>query len=114
MTTESVNSAPLAEALEALRREVARLGERVAALERAAAVVPAADAAPTSAATPTPALDGLTEELIAVITAAVAAFLGKKPHIRQIRLAGSAWAQQGRVTIQASHALSARPAGSHP
>jgi methylmalonyl-CoA carboxyltransferase large subunit len=36
----------------------------------------------------------------------VAAFLGKKPHIRQIRLLGSAaWSQQGRVTIQASHAL---------
>ena len=50
----------------------------------------------------------LDEELIAVISSAIAAFLGKKPHIRQIRLIGSAaWAQQGRVTIQASHALSA-------
>jgi methylmalonyl-CoA carboxyltransferase large subunit len=42
-----------------------------------------------------------------VIGAAVAAFLGKKAHVRQIRLLGSAaWSQQGRVTIQASHALS--------
>ena len=43
------------------------------------------------------------------ISAAIAAFLGKKPHIRQIRLLGSAaWSQQGRLTIQASHALGAR------
>jgi methylmalonyl-CoA carboxyltransferase 12S subunit len=42
-----------------------------------------------------------------VIAAAVAAFLGKRAHIRQIRLVGSAsWAEHGRVTIQASHALS--------
>lgn len=49
----------------------------------------------------------LDEELIAVISAAVAAYLGKKPHIRQIQLIGSpAWGMQGRVTIQASHVLS--------
>ena len=53
-----------------------------------------------------PEPEGLSEELILVISSAVAAFLGKKPHIRQIRLQGSAtWAQQGRVTIQASHVL---------
>ena len=39
MTTESVNSSELAAALEALRRELARLGERVAALEGAAGPV---------------------------------------------------------------------------
>ena len=34
----------------------------------------------------------------------VAAFLGERAHIRQIRLVSStAWAQQGRVSIQASH-----------
>ena len=61
---------------------------------------------PPAPATPA-AADGLNEELVLVISAAIAAFLGKKPHIRQIRLIGSAaWAQQGRVTIQASHALS--------
>jgi len=43
------------------------------------------------------------------IGAAVAAFLGKRAHVRQIRLVGSAaWGQQGRVTIQASHQLPAR------
>jgi len=48
----------------------------------------------------------VTNELIAIISAALAAHLGVKPHIRQITLLGGAsWAQQGRVTIQASHAL---------
>jgi methylmalonyl-CoA carboxyltransferase large subunit len=58
-------------------------------------------------APPKPASEGLTEELLVVLSAAVAAFLGKKAPIRQIRLLGSAaWAQQGRVSIQASHRLS--------
>jgi methylmalonyl-CoA carboxyltransferase 12S subunit len=49
-----------------------------------------------------------SEEIVLIISAAVAAFLGKKAPIRQIRLLGStAWAQQGRVTIQASHTLEA-------
>jgi len=43
-------------------------------------------------------------EIILVISAAVAAFLGKRASIRQIRLTGETpWAQQGRATIQASH-----------
>jgi methylmalonyl-CoA carboxyltransferase large subunit len=51
-------------------------------------------------------VEGLNEELLLVISSAIAAYLGKKPHIRQIRLLASpAWAQQGRVTIMASHAL---------
>lgn len=110
MSAASVDLAQVADALEALRREVARLGERVATLEAAAGVRPAAGAPPPQVA-PTPPhaapAEGLSEELVVVISAAIAAFLGKKPHIRQIRLLGSAaWAQQGRVTIQASHALS--------
>jgi methylmalonyl-CoA carboxyltransferase large subunit len=45
--------------------------------------------------------------VLLVISAAISAYLGKRPHIRQVRLLGSAgWAQQGRVTIQASHSLS--------
>jgi methylmalonyl-CoA carboxyltransferase 12S subunit len=101
MKTDSAALARLADTLEALRQEVARLGERVAALEKAHGQVAAAAApAPASAA------EGLSEELVLVISAAIAAFLGKRAHIRQIRLLGSAaWAQQGRATIQASHAL---------
>jgi methylmalonyl-CoA carboxyltransferase large subunit len=111
MRTEAVDSEPVAEALAAIRRELARLGERIAALEAGTGGKPRA-AAP---ALPAAEAAGLSEELLLVISAAVAAFLGKKPHIRQIRLVGTtAWSQQGRVTIQASHALSARHGGSQP
>src|SRR4051812_14414057 len=125
MKAETVDLSRLAEALEGLRGELSRLGERVAALEATAtatasgaatarsaataapparprpeAKAPAAAEAPTPARAPE-AAPGLDEELVLVIGAAIAAFLGKRPHIRQIRLIGSAaWAQQGRVTIQ--------------
>jgi methylmalonyl-CoA carboxyltransferase large subunit len=111
MKPETANSSQVAEALEALRRELARLGERVAALETAVGVKPTAPALavqPRDDKRPAEA-EGLSEELLLVISAAIAAFLGEKPHIRQIRLLGSAaWAQQGRATIQASHALSVK------
>jgi methylmalonyl-CoA carboxyltransferase large subunit len=101
-TDNTTDLARLVETLEALRQEVARLGERVVALEKANG-----QASTPAAARPPAAAEGLSEELVLVISAAVAAFLGKKAHIRQIRLLGSAaWAQQGRATIQASHALS--------
>jgi methylmalonyl-CoA carboxyltransferase large subunit len=125
-TAETVDWTRVVESLEAIRQEMTRLGERVAALEAALATAPRATAsAPAPAPAPAPALaipprpepapqpqpepepEGLSEELVLVISAAIAAFLGKKPHIRQIRLLGSpAWAEHGRVTIQASHALS--------
>jgi methylmalonyl-CoA carboxyltransferase large subunit len=98
METESVNWSRVADTLESLRQELTRLGERVAALEKVAG----------PAVAPAPAAEGLSEEIVLVLGAAVAAFLGKKAPIRQIRLLGStAWAQQGRVTIQASHTLEA-------
>jgi len=40
------------------------------------------------------------------ISAALAAYFGVRVHVRQIRLISSpVWAQQGRVSIQASHRL---------
>jgi methylmalonyl-CoA carboxyltransferase large subunit len=104
MTTETAGGGPLLERLEALRQELTRLGERVAALEANLARAPGPG--PGSPAPDGPPPEGVSEEIVAVISAAIAAFLGKRPHIRQVRLLGSAaWAQQGRVTIQASHAL---------
>jgi methylmalonyl-CoA carboxyltransferase large subunit len=113
-TAETVDWAQLVDSLEAFRQELTRLSERVTALETAVAVAPRANlAAPTPAnalepeAEPERQPEGLSEELMLVIAAAIAAFLGKRPHIRQIRLLGSpAWAEHGRLTIQASHALS--------
>jgi methylmalonyl-CoA carboxyltransferase large subunit len=94
MHSEKLNSDASAEALEALRQEVARLNERVAALE-----------ARTGSAPPE-ASEELSEEILLVLSAAIAAYLGKKAPIRQMRLLRSdAWAQLGRTTIQASHVL---------
>jgi methylmalonyl-CoA carboxyltransferase large subunit len=48
----------------------------------------------------------ITEEELLAVSAAIGAYLGVRAHIRQIRLVGTtAWAQQGRVSIQASHRL---------
>ena len=105
MRAETVDLDQINDALGALRQELTRLSERVATLEAAVRVVPPA---PVPAHQP-PAAEGLSEELILVISAAIAAYLGKRPHIRQIRLLGAAtWAQQGRVMIQASHDLPIR------
>jgi methylmalonyl-CoA carboxyltransferase large subunit len=122
MKSETVDLKAVIDALEGLRQELSRLGQRVAALETAAGTtdrpapppVKTLDAAPPLPAQPA-ATEGLSEEIVLVMSAAIAAFLGKRPHIRQIRLIGSAaWAQQGRVTIQASHALSVHSARSQP
>jgi methylmalonyl-CoA carboxyltransferase large subunit len=112
MKPESPDWTQVTRALESLREELAGLRERVAALE-GSANAKARRATPEPAPSPAPRVpdvdEGLSEELLLVISAAIAAFLGKKPHIRQIRLLGSAaWSQQGRVTIQASHVLTHR------
>ncbi len=114
MKPETADWKQVSEALGELRRELARLGERVAALEAAGNAKPRPPV-PAPPPAPAPKAEALSEELVLVISAAVAAFLGKRAHVRQIRLVGTTtWAQQGRVTIQASHALSARHTRSQP
>jgi methylmalonyl-CoA carboxyltransferase large subunit len=72
-----------------LQAQISELTRRLEALQRVAAPEPA-----------------ITEEEVLAISAAVAAYLGVRAHIKQIRLvSGGAWAQQGRVSIQASHRL---------
>jgi methylmalonyl-CoA carboxyltransferase large subunit len=74
-----------------MRAEIAALTLRVNALELAAA---------KAAAAPTP----VSEEDMVAISAAVAAFLGVRARIRQVRLVhSSAWAQVGRMGTHASH-----------
>ncbi len=58
-------------------------------------------------------IEEVSPEILLVISAAVTAFLGKKVRIRSARTvpgtdAFSAWAQQGRVFVQASHNLTQR------
>ena len=54
----------------------------------------------------------ITSEILAIIAAAVAQFVGAGARIRSTRMVpvaeGNAWAQQGRVIIQASHNLAMR------
>lgn len=103
MPTKTVDLDQVLDAVEALRNEVGSLGRRLAAVEASLAATKSAAAKASSVG------HSLSEELVLVIGAAVAAYLGVKPNIRQIRLLGSAsWAQHGRATIQASHALSVR------
>jgi methylmalonyl-CoA carboxyltransferase large subunit len=102
-----------------LLARIAELEERIARLEAArdatvtslVATPPAAHAHSTARppaemtppAVPAPH-EGVTEEILLVIAATVAAFLGERAHIRQVRLVASeAWAQQGRVAVMASH-----------
>ncbi|MBL8233241.1 MAG: hypothetical protein JNL98_32380 [Bryobacterales bacterium] len=136
MPATSNQEQTLLDAIGALRDQIASLSERVLALEGAsrgapspapspaaapappasaqtAATPPNAEALPPQAEVPKPApvppKEEIDEELLLVISAAIAAFLGKRPRIRQIRLLHTgAWAQQGRVSIQASHVLQVR------
>jgi methylmalonyl-CoA carboxyltransferase large subunit len=104
-------------AIEALRLELRCLVGRVAELEtrqaggNSAPAAAAADgahgaaaAAQAAAAPAAPARSEATEEDLLVIAAAVAAFLGVRAQVRQVRLIQSAaWAQVGRATVHASH-----------
>ena len=89
-----------------VRREVERLMAKPSV-----AVPPPAPAVTAPAhkpAEPAPT-EEISPEIILVLSAAVAAFLGKRARIRGARLVrtapSSAWAQQGRVYVQASHNL---------
>ena len=93
--------------LDEIRQQLASLSARVAQLEHAP-IEPATPAtpAPQPEAAPAAAPETITEQEILAIAATLAAYLGVQPHIRQIRLISSrAWAEEGRVTIQASHRL---------
>ncbi|HTX35592.1 MAG TPA: OadG family protein [Bryobacteraceae bacterium] len=91
----------IAELVDDLRHQLEVLTRRIAELEKRPAAAQPVPTAPSPAPVPE-----LSEDELIAISAAVAAYLGVRAHIRQIRLIGSrAWAQEGRVSIQASHRL---------
>jgi methylmalonyl-CoA carboxyltransferase 12S subunit len=109
--------------MDELRTKQAEFGEQLKAVQRSVAAldmtkpeppvvappakVEAAKPAPKAEAQPA-AKEGLSEEIMLVIAAAVAAFVGKSARIRSARYVHegmSPWAQQGRVFVQASHNL---------
>jgi len=93
-----------------------RSGSGVAINPDAAVDSPAAKAKQPTApelAPSTVAREEVTPEILAIITAAIAQFIGAGARIRSTRLLTSPggispWAQQGRVIIQASHNLGMR------
>src|SRR3569833_1114456 len=92
--------AELAEQLHAMQHKLTALE-----LKRPEPVAPPAPKAPGAAA---PKVEAIPEEIMLVIAAAVAAFVGKSARIRSARYlheGESPWAQQGRVFVQASHNL---------
>jgi methylmalonyl-CoA carboxyltransferase large subunit len=113
------DTADLRATLEQILEQLENLSRRVAGLEQLASMggaeavpaatlpqrtvhIPEAPKEPSSVV----AAAGISEEELLAISAALAAWLGVQAHIRQIRLIRTgAWAQQGRVTIQASHLL---------
>ena len=96
----------LAAAVEQLQTQVVALTERLAKLE-APEQAPISVAAPPPVAEPVPVEEEIPAEILLAISAAVAAYLGERPHIRAVRLVSTTrWSQEGRVSIQASHRLS--------
>jgi len=91
--------------LDQMRADLASLAARLERLERGGeAVVEALPVNGHAAAVEPVAEEGISEEILLAISAAIAAYLGEHVHIRQIRLISSpAWAQVGRVSVQASH-----------
>jgi methylmalonyl-CoA carboxyltransferase large subunit len=104
-----VNTTDLAATIENLQSQVKALSERLSLLEKpgAAKAGPApAHGIPSPRQDAAPVIEAISEEIVLVISAAVAALLGERAHLRQIRLISShSWAMQGRVNIQASHRL---------
>lgn len=90
----------LAATIQDLQAQMAEMAKHIELLEgRNAAPAP-------KVAAPPPPKPAITEEELLAISAAIGAYLGVRAHIRQVRLLGTtAWAQQGRVSIQASHML---------
>jgi methylmalonyl-CoA carboxyltransferase 12S subunit len=102
----------LAEILERVQTQLAAISGRVEQLESAGLKPPVVEetlpveAPPQPEPLPVPAKPEITEEELIAVSAALAAYLGVRVRIKQIRLLSShAWAQQGRVSIQASHYL---------
>jgi len=93
--------------LEQMRSDLANLAARLERLEHNGAA--AVQAQPVDGHAPEPVVEpaveeGISEETLLAISAAIAAYLGERVHIRQIRLiSSSAWAQVGRASVQASH-----------
>jgi hypothetical protein len=93
-----------------MQRQMDTLSASVTALERTIGTL-AAGASATSKAEEKQTLDEITPETMATITETITALLGRKVHIRSVKVlqvpnaVANTWSQQGRAVIQASHNL---------
>ena len=102
---ENVSLKSLSGQIEALQRQIEALTARIALIEGDGQRAPAPQPA-IATATAQAVEEGISEEILMAIAAAVSAYMGKRAPIRQVRLVSSqAWAQQGRAYIQASHRI---------
>jgi methylmalonyl-CoA carboxyltransferase large subunit len=105
----AVDAQRMAEWMAAVDERLREMSARIAGLEARAAGAPAKPAEavkPVPVAAPAKQNDEIPPEVLLVISAASAAFLGKKARIRRVRRVQAGmnpWSQQGRVNIQASH-----------
>ena len=98
--------AELASRLEQLQAQIAEMAHHIETLEKAKSGGHVTNGRGAVAVMPAAAEPGISEEELLAVAAAIGAFLGVRAHIRQIRLVSStAWAVEGRVSIQASHRL---------
>ena len=104
---EATNVIDLSAELAELRSELQRLSTRLAQLESVQPAMAAAKQTVVPQPVAAPVVpEAISEELMLVLSAAVAAFLGERAHIRQVRIIRSpGWSNVGRVSIQASHIL---------
>lgn len=92
-----------------LCRQVEELGQRIERLETELASVRklalhGGTVSEKGAADQAKAPKPLPADVVLAISAAVAAYLGKRAVIRQIRFSGdTAWARHGRMAVQSSH-----------
>jgi len=106
-TDGALDASRLAAMLEEVTERLRGMEERIHALEMRTEPPKPVVAAPAPAPAPVQREEQIDPEVLMVISAAVAAFLGVKARIRRIRRTATPgmnpWAQQGRVSIQASH-----------
>ncbi len=96
--------------LSELRTQINALEARIAELSQSPALRDAAAQARAAQTTPgKPIQAEVTPEILVVLAAAATAYLGKNARVRSARMLQSPyrivnlWAQQGRMSIQASH-----------
>lgn len=107
-TSTDRQMAAMTTTIKALQTRVAELSRLTA--ERAGEIAPIEDSAEASNVQ---ANDPMKPEMLAIITAAATAFVGKTARIRSAKLVPvhdsvSAWSQQGRMIVQTSHNLRTR------